>query len=476
MHNTNVRFTITAVDHTQQALKRVQTNFRTLSRSVSCFIAPLAAITGSAGFGAMIKQSIDAGDKIQKLSQRLGASTEALSQYQYVAQRSGVSFDNFTSSLEKLQRNISQATIGMGKAHAALKALNLSAKELIKLKPEAQYERIAEALSHVSNQGDKIRLNNDLMGMASTENLQIMAQGAQGIAELRAEADKLGLTLSQNAADSMAAANDAITKLGASVRGLANTLAIQLAPALVQAIDLFQQLTSFYGQHKNAPITAGLAQMLTKVAQGFNALKPPAWLEDAHENLNKKLITYSLIAQALTATKEQTTSLGQDTTVINETITKIQNLTDSSAAYQAVLREGQQLTQSLRTPLEIYHEQLSKLDELLQHNAISQQAYTRAIKAYGEQLKSTVKVSKVFEQQQRSLEKYQQQFSLIFSQGLFAFMEDGFDSMANNFERALKRMAAMAASIELGQLLFGGADIGGLLGNLFKAAPTVTQS
>jgi len=57
--------------------------------------------------------------------------------------RSGVSFDNFTNSLERLQRNISEATAGTGKAHAALQALGLSAKNLIKLKPEAQYERIA---------------------------------------------------------------------------------------------------------------------------------------------------------------------------------------------------------------------------------------------------------------------------------------------------------------------------------------------
>jgi len=384
MNNTNARFTITAVDNTQQALKRVQNNFKILSRSVSRLLAPLAAITGSAGFGALIKQSINAGDKIQKLSLRLGASTEALSQYQYVASRSGVSFDNFTNSLERLQRNMSEATTGTGKAHAALQALGLSAKNLIKLKPEAQYERIAEALSHVSLQGDKIRLNIDLMGRSSTENLQMMAQGAQGIRELRTEADKLGLTLSQDAADSMAAANDAITKLGGSVRGLANTLVIQLAPALVQAIDLFQQLTSFYLQNKKAPLAAGLAQIFTKITQGFTALQVPTWLDKAHDAISKKLITYSLLLQVLSTTKEQAGALAQSNAAIDTTTTKIQALTDTSSAYQAILREGEQLTKSLRTPLEIYHEQLAGLDELLQHNAISQDSYNRAINAYGE--------------------------------------------------------------------------------------------
>jgi len=55
-------------------------------------------------------------------------------------------------------------------------------------------------------------------------------------------------------------------------------------------------------------------------------------------------------------------------------------------------------------------------------------------------------------------------------------MEDGFDSMTKNFERALKRMAAMAASMELGKLLFGGNDVSSLFSNLFKAAPTVSQA
>lgn len=109
------------------------------------------------------------------------------------------------------------------------------------------------------------------------------------------------------------------------------------------------------------------------------------------------------------------------------------------------------MTELMRTPQEVYQDQLEQSNKLLQAGAIEQETYNRALSAYEDALKQATQANAQF----------QQQFVLIFSQGLFAFMEDGFDNMLKSFERALQRMAAMAASIELGKLLFGQAETGG---------------
>ncbi|MEE9452564.1 MAG: hypothetical protein V3V61_07405, partial [Gammaproteobacteria bacterium] len=427
------RFTITAIDNTQQALGRIQNNFTSLSRTASRLLGPLMAITGSVGFGALIKQSIDAGDKIQKLSIRLGASTEALSQYRHVADISGVSFERFTTSLERLQRSLSEAATQSGKAQNALSALGLTAQDLVGLKPEVQFELIAQALTQIDNQADKARLAYDLMGRSGTEMLQIMEGGAQSIRALREEADALGLTLSQRAANDMAGANDAILRLQNSVKGLANILAIELAPALTQTIDLMGKFTSFYFKGFNSSSLSWMATSIDKISQGLKAWQAPAWLQGVQNKASNWLDGYNLVAQALVVAEQHSETLNQSTGALGETVRQVsedfqyfynpalqetynkqqkliqsnQQLTDSEKAKQALIKEGVQLTELMRTPQEVYQDQLEQTNKLLQAGAIEQETYNRALGAYETALKQATQTSAQF----------QQQFVLIFSQG-----------------------------------------------------------
>ena len=53
MATPEAKFTITAIDNTQRALNRIQSNFTSLSRTASRLLAPLMAVTGSVGLGAL---------------------------------------------------------------------------------------------------------------------------------------------------------------------------------------------------------------------------------------------------------------------------------------------------------------------------------------------------------------------------------------------------------------------------------------
>ena len=74
---------------------------------------------------------------------------------------------------------------------------------------------IADAMKGVSNQADKVRLAEKLFGARGASVLQMMDQGAEGIRKMREEADQLGLTLSQEGANSVAAFNDQLARLKA---------------------------------------------------------------------------------------------------------------------------------------------------------------------------------------------------------------------------------------------------------------------
>ncbi len=196
-----------------------------------------AAAAGAVAVFAIGRQAIDSADKLGKLSDRLGASTEALSQYGHVAKLSGVRSETLVMGWQRMTRRVSEAAQGYGEAKGALKELNLEADQLSRLAPEDQFEQIAEALSQVAGRGDRVRLAMKLFDSEGVSLLQMMKGGAAGLREMRVEADSLGLTLSGDMAASAADAKDAITKMDAAVGGVKLQLAGLLAPEVVKGVD-----------------------------------------------------------------------------------------------------------------------------------------------------------------------------------------------------------------------------------------------
>lgn len=215
---------------TKSSIQKVENSFKALG-----------AILGTGLFANMIKNTIDAGDQIQKLSIRLNASTEALSEYKHVAETTGVSFQTLTTAWQRQTRRIAEATQGTGEAKKALEELGLSAQALNSLRPEQQFEVLADAMSQVDNQADKVRLAMRLWDTEGVALLQTIDQGAAGLQRYRAEARKAGATITQEMADKMADAKSAFQNLSTSGNALANTLAIQLVPMIQWTADWLNQ-------------------------------------------------------------------------------------------------------------------------------------------------------------------------------------------------------------------------------------------
>ena len=72
---------ITAVDKTKSAFRSVTGSLNRMKG----VLAGLGVAVSAASFVGLTRNALQSADEIQKLSQRLGASTEALSQYRLVA-------------------------------------------------------------------------------------------------------------------------------------------------------------------------------------------------------------------------------------------------------------------------------------------------------------------------------------------------------------------------------------------------------
>ena len=200
--------------------------------SLAATMAPLAGAAGLAGFASMVKGQIDAADKVQKLSLQLGVSTEALSQYRHVAELTGTSFESMTKGIRYMQKNMSDAEDGLSTAKRAFSDLNLEVSKLRSLSPEDAFERIGQALSEIEEPAKRTQLAMNVFGRAGAELNQTFADGAAGVRAMRDEADRLGLTLSQDSANAAATANDEMTKLRNTLKGMGQTIAMEVVPSV----------------------------------------------------------------------------------------------------------------------------------------------------------------------------------------------------------------------------------------------------
>lgn len=225
-------------------MRRAETLAKRHSDGMKKAAAAAGAAIGTAFAGAavgtmkLVADQAKAADGLNKLAMRLGTTTEALSQMQFVAERSGVKFETLTMGLQRMTRRIGEvAKFGKGEAAPALSALGLEAEKLVQLPLDQQFETIAEELSKVENTSIRTSLAMKLFDSEGVALVQTMGEGKAGIQALREEADRLNLTIGGDTADAATKFIDLTTNLSAVFDGFKNALAEEFLPILNSLIE-----------------------------------------------------------------------------------------------------------------------------------------------------------------------------------------------------------------------------------------------
>ena len=198
---------ITAVDQTRSAFDSIRGNLAKLgneSNRVKGLLAGLGVSLSVAGFAAMIKNAIDAADQLNKLSQKIGISVEALSTLRFAAQLSDVSLETLQKGIKGLSQNIAEANTGIGDGAQVFDALGISVKNAdgSMKSTEAVLLQMADVFANLEDGAVKTALAVKLFGKSGMDMIPFLNQGAAGINQLTAEAERLGLKLTTETARS----------------------------------------------------------------------------------------------------------------------------------------------------------------------------------------------------------------------------------------------------------------------------------
>jgi hypothetical protein len=198
-----------------------------------------AAVAGAgAAIGAAFLSAAAKADKFRKASEKIGMSVEDFSRLAYAADLSGVGMDGLATGMKLLSKNMADAAQGTGAAAAAFDALGLSATKSdgsLKSQNDLMLE-VAAKFKGMEDGAAKTSLAMDLFGKSGADMIVLLNQGSEAIKNQTAEADRLGITLTDSGARAAEAMNDSIAKMKKSFEGVFMGTLGTLAPAITESM------------------------------------------------------------------------------------------------------------------------------------------------------------------------------------------------------------------------------------------------
>lgn len=245
----------------ETGLKKSQSQLAGFGKAAGIAGAAIAAAFVGVGIAAAasIKGAIDAADEMSIAAGKLGVGTEALSKLAYAAKLSDVSFEQLQGGLKKLSVNMAEAAgKGAGKAADAFRALGITVTETNgRLKgSDVVFAELAAKFGEMEGGAEKAALAVALFGKSGTDLLPLLNAGREGLAGMVAEAEALGIVISERTGKAAEEFNDNLDRLRVAAGGVSVQLAAGMLPALESVSG------ALVGTAKNAAAMDAVAKVL----------------------------------------------------------------------------------------------------------------------------------------------------------------------------------------------------------------------
>lgn len=188
--------------------------------------------------------SIELGDKLEKMSQKIGIGVENLSALRAQAQLSDVGFEDLGGALEKLARSAGAAADGTSKQADAYRAIGVAVKDATgNLRPmDDILADVAKKMASYQDGTAKTALAQDLFGRSGAQLIPLLNDlGTKGFAVVRKEAEAYNQVIGEEQAKNSEVFHDNLTKLSQAASGFANAVIKDLLPGMVQLSNQFAQ-------------------------------------------------------------------------------------------------------------------------------------------------------------------------------------------------------------------------------------------
>lgn len=199
-------------------------------------IAAGAGVGGGALFG-MAKKAADTGDRIDKLSQKIGLSRTGFQEWEYILSQNGASIEVLQGGMKKLNKTLDDAKSGSASAAESFSRVGLSIDDIQNMNPEQAFEATVKALQAMPEGAEKAALANELLGRSGSELMPLLNGSAESVEELRKQAHDMGIVLSDDAVAASAKFTDTMDNVKRTLGAVTAKIGVSVMPVIQKALD-----------------------------------------------------------------------------------------------------------------------------------------------------------------------------------------------------------------------------------------------
>ena len=189
-----------------------------------------AAVATTGAIMDGVSAAADYGDNIDKMSQKMGLSTDAYQEWDFVMQHCG-------TSIEALKPSMKTLAMAAEKGSDAFQQLGISEEQVATMSQEELFNATIAGLQNVTDETQRTALAAELLGRGATELGPLMNMTAEETEAMRQQVHDLGGVMSNDAVKAAAAYKDSLQNMQTAISGLKNKLAGDLLPSVTTVMD-----------------------------------------------------------------------------------------------------------------------------------------------------------------------------------------------------------------------------------------------
>jgi len=159
-------------------MNKAEKSVQKFSKNATRIMGAFATIFVTGKLAGAIGRANSELDKLAKTASKLGVPVEELQILRLSAEEAGVATNTLDMALQRMVRRISEAKEGTGEASGAIKELGLNAQNLAKLTADEQMRKLADAMSLVTDEGDRVRLSMKLFDSEGVALVNLLKKGS----------------------------------------------------------------------------------------------------------------------------------------------------------------------------------------------------------------------------------------------------------------------------------------------------------
>lgn len=226
------------------------------------------------------KQVAAYGDEVDKNSQKVGFSTDAYQEWDYVMQIAGTSMADCTVGMKTLAKQADDAAKGGKNSSEAFKQLGIDTSNLANMSREDIFGAVISGLNKMPDSAERAALASELLGKSGQNLTPLFNMMDEDIEALRDDAHLYGMVMEEDGVKSSANFQDAMTKLTKTTGGLKNKMVGALLPGINDLIDGFTEVAigsdqaNYYFNSGIEKIINTVSEMLPKIMETLTKMLP----------------------------------------------------------------------------------------------------------------------------------------------------------------------------------------------------------